>query len=172
MTDRPPKDRDALLAVLDRLGIETRTVDHPAVHTVEENKALRGDVPGGHFKNLFLKDKKGQLWLVTVLEDRDLDMKDLRRRIGAAHLSFGKADLLMAALGVAPGSVTPFAAINDVDGEVRVVLDQGILAFDRLNFHPLTNTATTAISPDGLIRFLEHTGHPPAVVDLDAPLAS
>lgn len=158
--------RDDLFARLDDLGIETSTVEHPPVYTVEEAKAHRGELPGAHCKNLFLKDKKGQLWLVVTLEDRALDIKELRHRIGAAHLSFGKPELLRESLGIEPGSVTPFAAINDADHQVNVVLDAEMMQMSPLNYHPLSNDATTAIAPDDLVRFLRSTGHEPAVVSL------
>ena len=158
--------RNDLLSRLDALGIVTTTVDHPAVFTVEESKRLRGDLLGAHTKNLFLKDKKGRLWLVVVLEDRDVDLKALRKEIGAAQLSFGKPDLLSKVLGLEPGSVTPFGVINDTDGQVTVILDKGLLAFDVLNFHPLTNTATTQISPAGLQTFLRDTMHEPKIIAL------
>ena len=158
--------RKDLLIRLDALGIVTTTVDHPAVFTVEEAKRLRGNLLGGHTKNLFLKDKKNRLWLVVALEDRDLDLKALRKEIGAAQLSFGKPDLLSKILGLEPGSVTPFGVINDTDGQVTVVLDKGLLKFEVLNFHPLTNTATTQISPEGLLAFLRDTGHEPMIMAL------
>lgn len=164
-----PASEYDLFRTLDELGIETETVRHPPVFTVEESKALRGDLAGAHTKNLFLKDKKGRLWLVVALEDRAVDLKDLRRRIGAATLSFGRADLLVEVLGIEPGSVTPFAVINDTDGRVQVVLDAGLLDHGRLNFHPLINAATTAISVDGLMTFLRATGHQPAIIDFSAP---
>jgi Ala-tRNA(Pro) deacylase len=155
-----------LFARLSELGIETETVRHPAVFTVEESKALRGDLPGGHTKNLFLKDKKGALWLVVALEDRAVDMKDLRRRIGSAQLSFGRPELLKEVLGIDPGSVTPFAVINDTENRVNVVLDAEMMSFQALNFHPLTNTATTSVTPEGLAAFIRSCGHEPAVVAL------
>ena len=158
--------RKDLLSRLDALGIVTTTVDHPAVFTVEESKRLRGNLLGGHTKNLFLKDKKGRLWLVVALEDRDVDLKALRKEIGAAQLSFGKPDLLSKVLGLEPGSVTPFGVINDTDGQVTVILDKGLLAFDTVNFHPLTNTATTQISPEGLQAFLRDTRHEPTIIAL------
>lgn len=164
-----PKTRADLLAFLENLGIRAVTHEHPPVFTVEDNKALRGDLPGLHCKNLFLKDKKDQLWLAVLPEDRAVDTKDLRRRIGAAHLSFGRPDALMAALGVEPGAVTPFAVLNDGAGAVRVVLDKAVTAAEVANFHPLDNAATTAIRPADLLKFLQATGHPPLVVDLDAP---
>jgi len=152
--------------MLGGLGIATRTHRHAPVFTVDESKALRGELPGGHCKNLFLKDKKGALWLLVCLEDRDIDMKTLRHRIGASHLSFGKPDLLMAVLGVSPGSVTPFALINDREARVNVVLDAAMMEADLLNYHPLTNGMTTAISPPDLLTFIRACGHQPALVGL------
>jgi Ala-tRNA(Pro) deacylase len=155
-----------LLARLAELGIDHRTYDHPPVATVEANKALRGDLPGAHTKNLFLKDRKGTLWLVVCLEDRAIDLKRLRHRLGAAPLSFARPEVLRQVLGVEPGAVTPFAVINDLAGCVRVVLDADMLAIDPLNFHPLTNTRTTAISTAGLRAFLTATGHRPLILTL------
>lgn len=157
---------DTLLARLDALGIATSTTEHTAVHTVVAAKAHRGGMVGAHSKNLFLRDKKGAMFLVTALEDRAIDLKALRATLGAKSLSFASADRLMAALGVEPGSVTPFAVINDSAGAVTMVLDRGLLDFAQLNFHPLVNTATTAIAPDDLLRFLDDAGHPPLLVDI------
>lgn len=167
MPNDRPKTREDLLSRLSDLGIDARTTNHPAVFTVEESKALRGDLPGVHCKNLFLKDKKGQFWLVVLPEDRDVDMKDLRRRIGSHHLSFCRPEALSEVLGVAPGAVTPFAAINDAAGLVNVVLDKALTDAEAVNFHPLENTATTTIKPADLIRFLEAIDHPPVLADLD-----
>lgn len=161
-----PATEQDLFDLLASLGVETETSRHPPVFTVEEAKAHRGNLSGAHTKNLFLKDKKGQLWLVVALEDRPVDLKDLRRRIGAASLSFGKPELLHDVLGVEPGSVTPFAVINDRDTRVRVVLDAEMMTSERLNYHPLTNAATTAVSPAGLLAFLRACGHEPLVVAL------
>jgi len=157
---------EALFQEFERLGIDTETVEHPAVFTVDEAKALRGELPGAHSKNLFLKDKKGRFWLVVALEDRAIDLKALRHVIGAAPLSFGKPDALETLLGITPGSVTPFSAINDTEGAVTVVLDAEMLAQEPLNFHPLVNTATTRISADGLLAFLRATGHEPVIAAL------
>ncbi len=159
------QERD-LMERLAGLGIATTTVRHPAVFTVEQSKALRGTVPGAHIKNLFLKDKKGRLWLVVAAEDRPVDLKDLRRRLGAATLSFGRSELLREVLGIEPGSVTPFAAINDAAGRVTVVIDAGLMTAAVMNAHPLTNTASTAIAPADLVAFLTDTGHPPLILDL------
>jgi len=157
---------DALLARFDALGIAHRTYTHPPVFTVEEAKALRGTLPGGHCKSLFLKDKKGSLWLVVALEECRVDLKALADRLGAPRFSFGSPELLGEVLGVRPGSVTPYAAINDSDGLVSVVLQRAMLAHDPLNYHPLENTRTTAIAPDDLVRFLETCGHAPRIVDI------
>ena len=165
-----PATPEDLFARLDALGIQITTYDHDAVFTVEEARSLRGDLEGGHTKNLFLKDKKGALWLVVALEDRKIDMKDLRRRIGSAPLSFARPEVLIEVLGVEPGSVTPFAVINDREARVNVVLDREMMEMTPLNFHPLTNTRTTAITPHGLLAFVASCGHKPAITDLAAPL--
>jgi Ala-tRNA(Pro) deacylase len=156
-----------VLDILARLGIEARTHRHAAVFTVADNKALRGAIAGCHVKNLFLKDKKGQLWLVVTEEDRAVDLKRLRAGLGAAPLSFARPELVRDVLGVEPGSVTPLAVVNDPDGRVRVVLDRALMAAPMVNVHPLTNTATTSLVPADLLRFLEACGHPPRLVDLD-----
>ena len=158
--------REELFALLDDLGIAHQTREHEAAFTVEDARRLRGLIPGGHTKNLFLKDKKGRLWLVVAGEETRVDLKQLHRRIGAARLSFGRAELMEQVLGVSPGSVTPFAVMNDVDGLVSVVLDAAMMEHEMLNFHPLENTATTTISRDGLLAFLRATGHEPLIVDV------
>ena len=162
-----PTTADALLARLDALGFAYTEHRHPPLFTVEDSKALRGELPGGHCKNLFLKDKKGQYWLVVALEDRPIDLKALDKKIGAARLSFGSAERLWQVLGVRPGAVTPFSLINDKTGQVKLVLDKGMLAHDPLNYHPLVNDRTIALSPEGLLAFLRDTGHDPAILDLE-----
>ena len=159
-----PASPDALFAYLDRLGIAHKTVNHPPVFTVEEARALRGKVAGGHTKNLFLRDKKDVPYLVVAPEDAAIELRSLHRLLGASgRFSFGSADLMRELLGVEPGSVTPFAVINDTACRVMVVLDAAMMAHEVLNFHPLVNTGTTAISRDGLLKFLAATGHPPRV---------
>ncbi|HEY1794794.1 MAG TPA: prolyl-tRNA synthetase associated domain-containing protein [Stellaceae bacterium] len=143
---------------------ETHT--HAPVFTVAESVALRGILPGGHTKNLFLKDKKGGLWLAVMLEERRTDLKKLADALGAPRFSFGSGELLHEVLGVRPGSVTPFALINDTAHRVTVVLDKGMLAHAPLNYHPLENDRTTAIAPEGLIRFIASCGHAPRILDL------
>ena len=159
-----PASPQELFAYLDHLGIAHQTVNHPAVFTVEEARTLRGRIAGGHTKNLFLRDKKGTLFLVVAPEDSVIELRSLHRRLGASgRFSFGSAELLREALGVEPGSVTPFAAINDKVGRVTIVLDAGMMTGEVLNFHPLTNTGTTTISRAGLLKFLEATGHRPRI---------
>jgi Ala-tRNA(Pro) deacylase len=161
-----PFTPDALFARLDALGIAHRTHMHPPVFTVDEAKALRGTLPGGHCKSLFLKDKKAGLWLVVALEECRVDLKQLADRLGAPRFSFGSADLLYDALGVRPGSVTPFAAVNDASNQVTIVLQREMLAHDPLNYHPLENDRTTAIAPGDLLRFLDACGRQPRIVDI------
>ncbi len=160
-----PATPEQLFAFLDRLGIAHRTVTHPAVFTVEEARLLRGQVPGGHTKNLFLKDKKGALFLVVAEEDARIELKSLHRRLGASgRFSFGSAELMREVLGVEPGAVTPFAALNDTGGKVEVVLDAAMMRHASLNYHPLVNTMTTSIGRDDLVAFLKATGHIPRIV--------
>ena len=154
-----------LFAALDGLGIAHPTVTHPPLFTVEQSQGLRGQIPGGHTKNLFLRDKKGALFLVTTIEDAVIELKSLHRRLGASgRFSFGSADLLLETLGIVPGAVTPFAAINDTAERVTVVLDAVLMEHAVINCHPLTNTMTTSIARADLVRFLESTGHPPRIV--------
>ena len=159
-----PSTPTDLFAFLDRLGIPHSTVSHPPLFTVEESRTLRGTIPGGHTKNLFLKDKSGAYYLVVASDDATIDLKGLHRRLGArGRFSFGSADALKELLGVQPGSVTPFAAINDVSGKVVVVLDIAMLAHEILNYHPLVNTMTTSIPRAGLMTFLKACGHEPRI---------
>ena len=168
MDNTPPFDDAGLFARLDELGLTHKTVEHEALFTVEQSRALRGNLDGAHIKNLFLRDKKRRMWLVTVLENREMDLKALRHRIGAqGNLSFGNADLLMQHLGIIPGAVTPFSVINDRDGNVTMVLDKALTDIDPVNAHPLRNDRTTAISPGDLMAFLEAENHAPLVLNFD-----
>ena len=158
------KTPEQLFAALDALGIAHRTVKHPPLFTVEQSQALRGQIPGGHTKNLFLRDKKHALFLVVALEDAEIDLKGLHRVLGASgRFSFGSADLLREVWGVTPGAVTPFGAINDAAGRVTVVLDAQMMECETLNYHPLDNTMTTAIARGDLVKFLKSTGHIPRI---------
>lgn len=167
-----PATPDDLFARLDSLGVAHETQHHPAVFTVEESKRLRGVLPGAHVKNLFVKDKKSRLFLISAVEDTRIDLKRAHELIGGSgRVSFGSAELLREALGVEPGSVTPFAAINDAAGRVTVVLDARLMEHDRINVHPLVNTMTTGVSREGLLAFLRSTGHEPVVVAFPPPAA-
>ena len=159
-----PATPDDLFAFLDRLGIAHPTVTHPPLFTVEESQALRGVIPGGHTKNLFLKDRKGALYLVTALENASIELKSLHRRLGASgRFSFGPADQMREVLGIDPGTVTPFAAMNDAAQRVSVVLDRALMRHPVINCHPLRNTMTTSIARDDLVKFLVATGHRPRI---------
>jgi Ala-tRNA(Pro) deacylase len=166
----PPLSPHDLFARLASMGIVHQTVEHEPVHTVEESRLLRGELPGGHTKNLFLKDKKGRFFLVTARESARIDLKRLHETIGASgRLSFGSAEQLMTLLGVEPGSVTSLAVINDPDGVVSMIMDEGLMAYDTIYAHPLRNTYTTALSRSDLLRFLRETGHEPRLVRLPEP---
>ncbi len=161
-----PTSPQQLLARLAALGIPYQNHEHAAVFTVDEAKALRGELHGGHIKNLFLRNKKEEMWLVVVEEDKRVDLKALGERLNAGKLSFGSPDRLRRYLGVLPGAVTPFGIINDTDRKVKVVLDRDLLDKDPVNCHPLVNTMTTAIPPQGLLKFLEAEGHSPEIIAL------
>jgi Ala-tRNA(Pro) deacylase len=167
MSDAPathPAEAE-LFALFDRIGVAHRTLRHPAVFRVEEGREIKAALPGGHTKNLFLKDAKARLWLVSALGETRVDLKALPAAIGAAKLSFGSEALLEQVLGVRAGSVTAFALINDPGHTVTLVLDAALMACDVVNFHPLTNTATTAVSREGLMAFLAALDVTPIVVD-------
>jgi len=168
--DPMPATPEDLTDFLAAIGVSTQTVSHPPLFTVEQSRALRGEIAGAHTKNLFLKDKKGALFLVVAEESAAIDLKRLHTRIGAAgRLSFGKPEELHEALGVAPGAVTVFGLINDRDRRVNVVLDAGLMARETVNCHPLVNTATTSIGAADLLIFVKATGHEPLIVALDEP---
>jgi Ala-tRNA(Pro) deacylase len=159
-----PTTPEQLIAFLAKHGVATTSVEHPPLFTVEDSQALRGEIPGGHTKNLFVKDKKGRLFLLVMGEETAVDLKRVHERIGAqGRVSFGSAELLEEVWGVAPGAVTPFGAINDAAGRVTVVLDEAMMREERLNFHPLVNTRTTGIASADLVKFLRLTGHEPLI---------
>jgi Ala-tRNA(Pro) deacylase len=160
-----PGTADDLFRLLDELGISHTTKTHPAVFTVAESADLRDAIPGAHTKNLFVKDKKDRFFVITVEEHATVDLKTVHKLIGASsRVSFGSPDKMMAYLGVVPGSVTVFGAINDRANAVTFVLDEALMDSDIINGHPLTNEATTSIGRDDLRRFLEATGHTPLVL--------
>ena len=160
-----PKTPDELFAFLSALGIGVTTRQHPPLYTVAESQELRGEISGRHTKNLFLKDKKDNFFLVTVGEDTQVDLKSIHQVIGAAsRVSFGNPEKLMDYLGVVPGAVTAFGVINDEGGQVKAILDEELMSHDVVNGHPVVNTATTSIAPGDLVRFMRATGHDPAIL--------
>lgn len=169
MNNHPVKTRSDLLRFLETLGIEVTTRDHAPVFTVAEAAALAHDIPGAHTKNLFVKDKKDRFFLLTVEENAVVDLKTVHTVIGAASkVSFGRPEKLLDYLGVIPGSVTAFGAINDTGNNVTFVLDEALMKSDVINCHPLSNDATTSIRRDDLLRFLNATGHEPLVLKVTA----
>jgi Ala-tRNA(Pro) deacylase len=164
----PPAQPEDLFARFDALGIAHTTHRHRPVFTVAESRDLKAAMPGGHTKNLFLKDKKGAIFLLSAIAETRIDLNAVSRLLGAGRFSFGSAELLMRCLGVEPGSVTLFALINDAEGRVSVILDEALFAHDPVNFHPLRNDATTAISPADMLKFVRATGHEPTRIAFDA----
>lgn len=165
-----PATRQELFQRFQSLGISAKTHEHAPVFTVEEAKRVHDGIAGGHCKNLFCKDEKGALWLIVALEDSFINLKAAPAKIGSKRLTFGKPDLLMEVLGVEPGSVTPFGLINDRDVRTNVILDERMMAEEKLNFHPLQNAATTTIAAADLISFIRSCGHDPRIVALSDPL--
>jgi Ala-tRNA(Pro) deacylase len=161
-----PVTKEALLAYLREEGLTFTPHEHPPVFTVEEAQARCSHIPGVHCKNLFLKDKKEKLWLLTVPDERMVDLKTLPDKIGAARISFGKPDLLMEVLGVLPGSVSPLALFNDTNRRVTPVLDAWMMRQQELNYHPLVNTCTLTMTPDALRLFMRKQGYDPLLVEL------
>ncbi len=161
------KTRTDLFEYLAHLGIKTTTIEHEPLFTVEQADKLATQIPGGHIKNLFLKDDNKQLWLLVAEDHAKVDLKKVGQLLNARKLRFADADLLWHTLGVKPGSVTPFALINDPDHTVKVVLDKTLLDCAIINAHPLENTATTSISRADFKKFLAATGHQVQVIDLE-----
>ena len=160
--------RSELFTTLDNLGIAHETYDHAPVFTVEESTAIKAKIAGGHSKNLFLKDKSGAFFLICAQSDTPIKINKLHPVLNCKRLSFGKPDALLEKLGVTPGSVTLFSIINDVDGDVALIIDQRLTEHERVNFHPLLNDATTAITSQDMIKFAKATGHDPIVLDFVA----
>lgn len=168
MTASPPFDRDRLLAWMAEREIAHKTHDHPAVFRVEEGLQMKAALPGAHTKNLFLKDKKDRLWLISAQQDTIIDLKRAPAVIGSDRLSFGNETLMWETLGVRPGSVTALGLINDVERRVTFVLDRRLWEADIVNFHPLTNTATTALDQAAFRRVMALLERKPIVVDFAA----
>ncbi len=163
-----PASPTDLFRYLDGLNISHTTVEHPALFTVEDGRDLKAKIPGGHTKNLFMKDKDGVIVLISAWADSQLKLNQLHKLIGTRRLSFASAELMLDVLAIVPGSVTAFALMNDTDHRVRFIVDAALMAFEQVNFHPLTNTATTTISRDDLRVFVDATGHDLAEIDFTA----
>ena len=164
-----PKTEAELFAFLAELGIAVSTMRHPPLFTVADSQALRGEIAGGHTKNLFLKDKKDNFFLVTVAEEAVVDLKQIHHVIGASgKVSFGKPEMLMELLGVVPGAVTVFGVINDTAQRVKLILDEELMTHSIVNAHPLTNEATTSIAAADLLKFVEATGHDAVILKVSA----
>lgn len=167
MSETHPNEPE-LYTQLDALNISYRTEEHPAIFTVEEGRDIKARLPGGHSKNLFLKDKAGDFFLISAVGDTPIKLNRLHPHIGCKRLSFGKEDALFEHLGVRPGSVTVFSIMNDVDGKVRLILDKALFDHEHVWFHPMRNTASTRIKPDDMLQFVKATGHDPLILDLTA----
>ena len=162
-----PLSPQDLLKKLEELDIKTTTHEHEAVFTVDESSKIKQDIPGGHTKNLFLKDKKGNFFLVVAEGSAQIKLNSIHGLIGAkGRVSFGKPEALMELLGVKPGSVTAFAPINDIENKVSVIIDEPLLRYDLINCHPLTNEMTTTISREDLLQFLKQVNHEPQIIQV------
>lgn len=161
----PPATPADVEKLLDQLGVSYETVGHPPMFTVADSRKYREGVPGGYSKNLFLRNKKGRMWLVTLLEHREVDLRKLGEAIGAGRVSFASTERLMQYLGVIPGSVTPLAVLNDKQNLVTAVIDQELLDLSPVHFHPCTNTMTTSLLPEGLLAFMRYCNHDPVMID-------
>ena len=167
--DRHPSE-PALYALLDELGLHHHTEEHAAVFTVAESADIKARLPGGHSKNLFLKDKAGDYVLVSALGSTQIKLNQLHKHIGTKRLSFGKPEALLELLGVVPGSVTIFSILNDTEHKVRLILDKALFEYEAVWFHPMRNTASTRIKPADIISFAEAVGHPPTLIDFSQDL--
>lgn len=159
----PVPARD-LLAKLDELGIPYELHEHRPVFTVAESADIEATIPGCHCRNLFVKDKKGRMFLVTAANETEIDLKKLQTVLECGRLSFGSASRLWDHLGVIPGAVNPFAIINDrAEKQVTSVIDDTMLTQARINVHPMENHLTIGLSPDDLLRFIDFCGHTPYI---------
>ncbi len=165
-----PTSPDELMALLGALGIATEIYSHPPIFTVGEGAHLKESIPGLHCRNLFLCDKKKTMFLVVAANETAVDLKALEKQLGCARLSFGSAERLWTHLGITPGSVCPFAVLNDKTHAVNVVLDGFMMKAETVCYHPLDNAQTIALSPASLLKFFTHTGHRPIILDLSVPV--
>ena len=161
-----PTSPEKLFKVLESLDIQYELHHHDAVFTVEESASIKETIPGTHCRNLYLRDKKKSNFLVVAANETAVDLKNLQEKIESGRLSFGSAERLWEFLGIRPGSVCPFTVINDPDHQVQIILDAFMMQCDRVCYHPLDNRMTIALTPEGLLKFLDYTGHTPIILDL------
>lgn len=155
---------DDLFAFFDKLGIEHSTVEHPPFFTVDEGRPWHDKIPGLHCKNLFIKDRKGGIWLVVLPADKRADLARLEKLLSAPRFSFARPEILQELMELTPGSVTPFGLINDTQRRITVVLDEEMLDSERVNFHPLHNAASTTLKSADLVRFVRALGYQPTIL--------
>lgn len=161
-----PTNPDDLFNIMKNINVAYTLYEHDPIFTVEEGLHLKGNIPGLHCRNLFMKDKKGDMFLVVAANETQIDLKKLPKAINSGRLSFCSSDRLMTHLGIYPGAVCPFAVVNDKDQVVKVVLDQKMVEADLVCVHPLDNAMTVSLSPDDLLKFFNHTGHEPHILDM------
>ena len=159
--------KDDLIKILNDNGFEYFVEEHAPLFTVEDSKSLRGQIEGAHSKNLFLKDAKANFFLISIEESASIDLKKTMQQIQSKKLSFAKLEYLQDILGIEPGSVSPFALLNDTKKQVKFYLDRSFLDSETVNFHPLINTATVNISPQNLIELIEKYHNPVNYIDLE-----
>lgn len=161
-----PTTPEDLLKIMQRLDIQYELHHHAPIFTVKEGEHLKAEIPGVHCRNLFLRDKKKKNFLVVAANETKIDLKTLPERIDSGRISFGSAERLWQHLGIRPGSVCPFTAINDPEHHVQIILDANMMRAEIVNYHPLDNAMTIGLSPQGLLKFFDHTGHKPIILDL------
>tara|TARA_E500000331_G_scaffold240505_1_gene230906 strand:- start:678 stop:1178 length:501 start_codon:yes stop_codon:yes gene_type:complete len=159
--------KDDLIKILNDHGFEYFIKEHAPLFTVEDSKLFRGQIEGAHSKNLFLKDAKANFFLISIEESASIDLKKTMQQIQSKKLSFAKPEYLQDILGIEPGSVSPFALLNDTKKQVKFYLDRSFLDSETVNFHPLINTATVNISPQNLIELIEKYHNPVNYIDLE-----
>ena len=165
-TEELPTTPEMLFNLLKELNISYELHHHEAVYTVAESEKIDAKIAGTHCRNLFLRDKKKNNYLLVLPVTVDVDMKKLPDIFGAKRLSFGSGERLWEYLGVRSGSVCPFCIVNDTDNNVQIYLEKSMMEADVVNFHPMLNTMTVSLAPDDLLKFIATTNHEAHIVDL------
>ena len=143
-----------LIELLKKESYKMTVHQHDALFTVQDSKKLRGKIEGAHSKNLFLKNKKNKFFLLTCEEADKIDLKRISKSLGLGNTSFAKEEYLDQYLKIKPGSVSPFALLNDEEGEVSFYLEQTLYESEFVNFHPLINTSTITIENNKFLEFM------------------